>query len=125
MLLIVIVVVAIAAIGILMEYNTVLSIAVALTVMTLFLYCQFTRPVPIEFWHYGGKYLLMFKNRNYAAQAARLNDAEVKECHNAYAGLPLKLESIEPILSVRLPPRHRGRASVPWALRHHRPHTPL
>lgn len=84
---------AIAAAGILMGFDGLLAIVAALVAATPFLYRQLSSPVPIEFWHYGGKYVLVFEDRRLADRVARLNEAEVMVCANAWSGVPLELRS--------------------------------
>jgi hypothetical protein len=88
--LIALVAVSIAAAGVLNQYGAFYSLMAALVVATPFLYLQFTKPVPVEFNHYAQKYVLMFKDRNYAEDFARLNGVEVREGTDPYTGTPVK-----------------------------------
>src|SRR4030043_465082 len=78
-ILIVILAVSIGLIGILYHFGLFYSAIVALLVVTPFLYWQFTEPVPVECMHYSGKFVLIFKDRNYATDVAHLNHVHLKE----------------------------------------------
>lgn len=82
--LIIIMAASIAVFGILSKFSLWASALAAIVVATPFLYMQFTKPVPVEFIHCDQKYVLMFKNRNYAEHVARLNNVEVKEGNHPY-----------------------------------------
>jgi hypothetical protein len=82
--LIVILAVSIGLIGILYHFGLFYSAIVALLVVTPFLYWQFTEPVPVEYMHYSGKFVLIFKDRNYATDVAHLNHVHLKEGRYPY-----------------------------------------
>jgi hypothetical protein len=65
--------------GVMLDLDAWLVLALATIAATPFLYLEFTRPVPFEFWFSGAKYRLAFSDRKFAQQVARLNDAEVIE----------------------------------------------
>lgn len=65
--------------GILLGVDALFAFAAATIAATPFLYLEFTRPVPLEFWFADGKYCLAFSDRKLAGQVARLNDADVTE----------------------------------------------
>jgi hypothetical protein len=71
--------VSIGLIGIVFHFSLFYSASVALLVVTPFLYWQFSEPVPMEYNHYSGKFVLLFKDRNYAADVAHLNHVNLKE----------------------------------------------
>ncbi len=75
----------IAVAGVMVKHVAV-SVIVALLGATPFLYLEFTKPVPVEFLHYRGRYVLIFRDHDYAEQVARLNGATVKEDSNPYGG---------------------------------------
>jgi len=71
--------VSIGSLGILYRFSLFFSAIDALLVITPFLYWQFSEPVPMEYNHYSGKFVLLFKDRNYAADVAHLNHVNLKE----------------------------------------------
>jgi hypothetical protein len=77
--LMVILAVSIGWIGIFYRLGLFFSAIIALLVVTPFLYWQFTEPVPVEYMHYSGKFVLIFKDRNYATDVAHLNHVNMKE----------------------------------------------
>src|SRR4030042_6425805 len=83
-ILILILAVSIGLIGILYHFGPFYSAIVALLVVTPFLYWQFTEPVPVEYMHYSGKFVLIFKDRNYATDVAHLNHVHLKEGRYPY-----------------------------------------
>lgn len=71
--------VSIGLIGMVYHLSLFYSAIAALLVIGPFLYWQLSVPVPMEYEHYSGKFVLVFKNRNYAADVAHLNHANMKE----------------------------------------------
>ena len=87
LVLIIFVAAAIVTLGVVNKYGVMICAVAAVLVITPLLYFQFTKPVPVEFNRYGQKYVLMFKEREYAEHFARLNGAEVRECKHPYTGI--------------------------------------
>ena len=83
--LIILAAVLIVAGGIVVQHLAI-GIVIALLAATPFLYLEFTKPVPVEFLHYNGRYVLIFRDSEYAETVARLNVAKVEQDSNPYAG---------------------------------------
>jgi hypothetical protein len=78
----------IAIIGTIRGYSIFYSCLAALVAMTPFLFIFSSKPVPIEFYHVEKSFSLVFQDRAYAEQVARLNHVEAQLCTNPYTGLP-------------------------------------
>lgn len=86
--------VVIVACGFALHASAVVTVSLAAIIAAFLLYGEFRKPTPFEFWQYGGKYFLLFQDRAYAEQFARLNKTAVQECTNAYTGRPFSTRTI-------------------------------
>jgi hypothetical protein len=70
---------AVAVICVLNKIGIFFSLIASLIVMAPLLALEWGKPSPVEFHHYAHKYVLFFKDRHYAEEFARLNNASVQE----------------------------------------------
>ncbi len=76
----------IVAIGVFSTYNTFGFIVASIVAAVPFLYLEFMNPMPMEFYHHGGTYVMLFKHEDYARDFARLNNARVRKTQYPYFG---------------------------------------
>jgi hypothetical protein len=70
---------AVAVICVLNRIGIFFSLMVSLIVIGPLLALEWQKPAPFEFHKYAHKYVLYFKDRDYAEEFARLNNASVQE----------------------------------------------
>ena len=83
---------AVGAAGIWLGLDDFWNMAAVLVAAGLMLYRALSMPVPMEFWHHGNRFVLVFTDRDFARRVARLNGAQAMPCARVDEGVPVRLE---------------------------------